>query len=199
VTTPDSLSGTNTELGSYSAANSSTGPLPGVGGEELYANETTSVCVQTPTLRCQPASGDALYIQLTGGHSAGIAEFYSAQESENVSISFDLTEESLVTLYSEDLIGTGSNGGEVLDSMGNVIFQIPVDSTGSSLLQPGMYQLDAAVNGRAQGLYQSGDFTDSNLLLTAQFEPVPEPRWAVLVLFAIALAGLVVSRRRRVS
>lgn len=200
LTVPYSFSGTNTQLGAFTDSWSASTPI---GGLVLsYADETTSVCIAQPPVGCGPfGGGDTLYVELTGGHDAA-AVAWTAQEAESITVSFDLTEESVVTLYPSVLFGTASNGGQLLDSNGDVLLTAPLEGTSASItLQPGMYQLDASVSGGALGgELQSGNTTDSLMYLDAQFNPVPtpEPRGvAGAALLVIMACGYVAYRRHR--
>ena len=108
-----SFSDTNTLLGMFGDSWTANNPI--TGSVQSYADESTAVCNAPPPPGCAPPpGGHALYIELSGGHD-GFAITYSAEETENVSMSFDLTRESAVTLYSSFLFGVASNGGELLD------------------------------------------------------------------------------------
>ena len=196
VTTPFSFSAPDTLLGSFSQSWSATTPIGGL--VQPFADENTSVCLASPSVNCPPASGDALYVELNGGHS-GAAITYNTQETEMMTLSFQLTAPTEATLYSSFLSGNATNGGEILDSTGtNVLLSVPLSSDASTFLLPGSYQLYASDSGGAFGGIQTGSFTDSQLYLTAQFAPVPEPRTAsIAALLSAALGGFLVRRRRR--
>lgn len=190
---PYSFNGTNTQIGSFSASSGPTVSGPGPGGAG-FASENTSLCL-APT-PCPPTAGDAIYIELTGGHSA-FGYYYTATESAGITISFDLTQESEATLYS----GVGLSSGGLMDSNGDVLLPIPQAGPASTVLPPGAYQLKDSDSGGSQGtaFSQTGDVTDFDTFLTAQFTPVPtpEPRGAVFGALALMLITFPASRRRR--
>lgn len=196
TTIPFSLSGTDTQLGSSSFTSN-----PTLNGSSVFATEDTVFCIPQGIVNCPPGTGEALYIDLTDGYNPGGSLTFVSSATESMSISFSLTDPSLVTLYGGEILGTASNGGEVLDSMGNIILQPPVLGDASAVLQPGAYQLDASVGATDQVEFsQSGDITNSELFLTAQFSPVPTPesRWTILAaLLPAILAGYVLSHRPR--
>ena len=182
---PYSFSGTNTELGAFSASGTTT-----PAGMEGFADQNTV------------ATADALEISLTGGYSASGVPFYSGSENNSISLSFDVTEESVVQLLGGGVLGSASNAGELLDSDGNVILTLPLDTLSvSTIVQPGMYQVEAAAQGTSNGSFgANADVTNLELYLTADITPVPEPPGAlVAALLAAMLGGYVVSRRRLVS
>ena len=186
-TVPYSFSRTNTELGAFDASGSA-GSFPW--SIEGFADQNTV------------ATSDALSITLTGGYFV-TAPFYSASESDQVSVSFDVTQESVIQLLVLVILGSAANGGKLLDSDGNVILTVPLDATSpiSTVVQPGMYQLDASASAMASGSF-GDDLNVSNLhaILTADVSPgvTPEPQWTVFAaLLATLLGGYAVSRRRR--
>lgn len=199
VTTPFSFSASDTQLGLFSQSWSAS-TVAG-GSVQPFVDENTSLCLAPPSLGCPPATGDALYVELTGGHS-GSAITYMTQETEMMTLSFQLTAPTDATLYSSSFSGGAANGGEILDSTGtNVLLSVPLNSDASTFLPPGAYELYVSASGGAFGnLYQTGSVTDSNLYLTAQFAPVPtpEPRAASMAaLLSAAICGFLVRRRRR--
>ena len=198
VTTPFSFSASDTQLGSFSQSWTATTIIGGL--VQPFAEENTSLCLATPSVGCPPASGDALYVELTGGH-AGPAISFTTQETEMMTISFQLTAPTDATLYSSSFLGSAANGGEILDSTGtNVLLSVPLNSDASTFLPAGSYELFVLDSGGAFGsLFQSGSVTDSELFLTAQFAPVPtpEPRSASIVTLFGAICGSLLRRRRR--
>jgi hypothetical protein len=194
VTTPFSFSGSGSQ--SWSATTTI-----GIGSVQPFADENTSLCLASPSVSCPPASGDGLYVNLTGGHSA-LAISYSTLETEMVTMSFQLTDPTDVTLYSSVPLGNATNGGEILDSSGTqVLLSVPLDGDASTFLPAGSYQLYVSDSGGAFGSsFQSSSITDSQLYLTAQFAPVPtpEPRAASIVTLLFgAVFGSLLRRRRR--
>ena len=199
VTTPFSFSASDTQLGSFSQSWNATTIIGG--SVQPFADESTSVCLASPSLGCPPASGDGLYVDLTGGHSA-LAISYSSQETEMMTMSFQLTDPTEVTLYSSVPLGSTTNGGEILDSSGtHVLLGVPVNGDASTFLPAGSYELYVSDSGGASGSsFQSSSITDSQLYLTAQFAPVPtpEPRAASIVTLLFgAIFGSLLRRRRR--
>lgn len=199
LTTPFSFSASDTQLGSFTQSWSATNPI--LGSLQPSVSETTSLCIAGPSTSCPPGTGDTLDVELSGAHS-GVATYYSTQETEDMPLSFQLTDPSEVTLYSSLPLGSGANGGEILYSTGmNVLLQVPVDGAASMYLAPGDYELYASVTGSATGSFldTSNPITDSTLYLTAQFTPVvPEPRGVFVATMLCALIrGGVVSRRKR--
>jgi len=185
-TVPYSFSDPNTQLGPFDASGS-VGSSPFSVGS--FADQNTAV---TP---------DSVFINLTGGYFASAA-FYSTSESDQVSISFDVTQESVIQLFGLLLLGSAADAGELLDSDGNVILTVPLDNSSpiSTVVQPGMYQLDASAGAGAFGSFASNlNVNNLNLILTADVTPVvPEPQWTVFAaLLATMLGGYAVSRRRR--
>lgn len=200
VTTPFSLSASNTQLGSFSQSWSVTTTL-GFGSVQPFADEITGLCLATPSVGCPPASGDALYVELTGGHS-GAAITYTTQETEMMTMSFQLTAPTDATLYSSSFLGSAANGGEILDSSGtHVLLSVPLNGDASTFLPAGSYELYVSDSGGAfGGVFQNGSVTDSQLYLTAQFAPVatPEPRGASIVTLLFgAICGVLLRRTRR--
>jgi hypothetical protein len=186
---PYSLSGTNTLLGAFSASGST--PFMDSPGMEGFADQNTA------------ATADSLEISLTGGYSANGLPFYSGSENNSITLSFDVTEESVVQLLGGGVLGSASNAGELLDSDGNVILTLPLDTLSvSTIVQPGMYQVEAAAGGSSGGSFgENADVTNLELYLTADITPaVPEPPGAlVAALMAAMFGGYLVSRRRLVS
>jgi hypothetical protein len=77
--------------------------------------------------------------------------------------------------------------------MGNVILEIPATGgSESAILAPGIYQLDASVNGSGTGPAANPE-QDLYSDLNANFTPVPEPRWPILA----ALLCIVLGRYRK--
>ena len=185
---PYSFSGTNTQLSGGT-------PPEGTG----YAEENTSLCTGCGPLSIPGVTtfgGDDLDVQLTGGHSA-VGYSYFAEEAADVSISFDLTEESVVTLFKITL--RGSSSSELLDPNGNVILSLTMDGAASTILLPGAYQLDDAGQGSSFGAFpEPGDVIDLNQDMYAEFAPVPtpEPRGAVFGALALMLLAFPLLRRR---
>lgn len=199
VTTPFSFSASDTLLGSFSQSWSATTIIGGL--VQPFADENTSLCLAPPSSGCPPASGDGLYVELTGGHS-GAAISYTTQETEMMTMNFQLTDPTDVTLYSSVPLGSTTNGGEILDSSGtNVLLSVPLNSDASTFLPAGSYELYVSDSGQASGsLFEPGSVTDSQLYLTAQFAPVPtpEPRTAsITALLSAAVCGFMLRRRRR--
>jgi hypothetical protein len=162
VTTPFSFSASSSQ--SWSATTTI-----GIGSVQPFADESTSVCLASPSWGCPPASGDALYVELMGGHSGG-AITYMTQETEMMTMSFELTAPADATLYSSSFVGSAANGGEILDSSGtNVLFSVPLNSDASTFLPAGSYELYVSDSGQAfGGLYEPGSVTDSQLYLAAR-------------------------------
>jgi hypothetical protein len=186
-----SFSETNTQLGTFAASGTASGP-DGIGQISAYADQNTT------------ATAESLFIQLSGGYTVLGLTYYDASEQDTIAVSFDLTEASEIQLFGIILQGVGSNSGELLDSDGNVILTLPfADGSASTVLQPGTYQLDESVGGSSTGSFASNvTGTNLNYLMDATFTPVPtpEPRGVLLAaLLATMLGGYVVSRRRRVS
>jgi hypothetical protein len=199
VTTPFSFSAPDSLFGSFSQSWSATTIIGGL--VQPFADENTSLCLATPSVSCPPASGDGLYVQLTGGHSA-LAISYSTQETEMMTLSFELTDPTDVTLYRSVFSGSTTNPGEILDSSGtNVLLSVPLNGDASTFLPAGSYELYVSDSGRASGSsFESGSVTDSQLYLTAQFArvPTPEPRTAsITALLSAAIFGFLWCRRRR--
>jgi hypothetical protein len=138
------------------------------------------------------ATADTLEIDLTGGHSAYYAPHYGWSEQASASISFDLTEQSLIQLSGS------ADTAELLDSNGNVILTLPFPSS-PTLLSPGNYFLDASAASSGLGGFASDvSEIDFNTSLYASFTSVavPEPRGTLLAaLLASMLGGYVMSRR----
>jgi hypothetical protein len=192
LTSSYTFAGSNTELGPFDDSGSATSPIfpASVGG---YADQDTT------------ATSDTLNIELMGGHFASTSPTYTASESDTVSVSFDLTERSLIELSGGAYAfpSEPSDVGELLDSNGNEILVLP--NSPSSVfadLGPGLYRLDASASGGGQGgLVSFVDDTDFDLNLDATFSPiaVPEPRWVLFAAFlAIMIGGYAVSWLRRV-
>ena len=188
-TVPYSFSRTNTLLGAFDASGGA-GSFPwSVDG---FADQNTV------------ATSHSVFVTLTGGYSA-TAPFYSTSESDNISVSFDVTQESVIQLSGVLLLGSAANAGELLDSDGNVILTVPL-APGSepitAVVQPGMYQVDASADASSNGSFADNlSVTNLRLLMEADVTPVvPEPRWTVFAaLLATVLGGYAVSRRRRAS
>ncbi len=200
VTTPFSFSAPDTLLGSFSSPPWNATTIIG-GTVQPFSDENTSLCLATHSVSCPPASGDGLYVELTGGHSAA-AISYSTQETEMMTMSFELTDPTDVTLYSSVFSGSTTNPGEILDSTGtNVLLSVPLNGDASTFLPAGSYELYVSDSGRASGAsFEPGSVTDSQLYLTAQFAPVPtpEPRAAsITALLSAGVCGFLLRRRRR--
>jgi len=188
ITVPYNFSATNTSLGSFSDSGSASGEPSFPATVSSFATQDTS------------ATSQELDIVLTGGHSATSAPSYTASETDNISVSFELTEPSIVELAGGGF-GIGPGVGELLDSNGNVILTVssPVPEFGE--LGPGTYQLRAAASGGGFGAFASDvRTTDFDFSLDGSFTPIPEPRGAIFAaMFAIVLGGIALSRRRRTS
>jgi hypothetical protein len=177
---PFNFSGTNTQLGGIGPSGSATG----YNGASIsaYASQDTT------------ATASAIDIAFSGGFLGNFLIYAAVSQQDNIAVSFDLTTESEIQLTGNIFQGTGSNSGELLDSMGNVILEIPVTGGSESMiLGPGSYQLDASVSGSLQLPYPNSNDQDLYSDLDATFTPVPEPRWAILA----ALLCLVLGRYRR--
>lgn len=129
-------------------------------------------------------------------------DLFSISERDVIVISFQLEDESEVQLSS----GAGSGSlmtSELLDMNNNVLLTAPEGLEASTVLPPGMYELNVSATAQTTGRAFGSPVTGTNLDLnvTAGFTPVvPEPRWTVLgVLFAGILAGFAMSRRFRAS
>jgi hypothetical protein len=185
-TVPYSFNGTNTELGLFSASGSADSFPWSIQG---HASQDTGITSE--------ATSEVLSIALTGGYSV-TAPFYSASENDEIAVSFYVNQESVV-LVGGSLLGSASNVGELLDSDGNVILTLPLDSSPlSTVVQPGMYQLDASAGAGAFGSFGDDlNVTNLELYLSADVTPTPEPRWTVFAaLLATMLGGYGVSRWR---
>jgi|HubBroStandDraft_4_1064222.scaffolds.fasta_scaffold239523_2 hypothetical protein len=153
-----------------------------------------------------PSTLDSLDIDLFGNHTAEITPFYGGNESASTSVTFDLTEASLMQLSIQAFTDTTvtSYSDELLDSHGNVILSPPFGFTNSStLLAAGSYTWDVSLAGGGMGEFcGSCDQTDFDFQLDATFAPVPtpEPRGAgVGALVALMFGCLVAARRRRIA
>jgi hypothetical protein len=197
VTNQFSFSASDTQFGSFSRPWNA-GTVAG-GSVTPFADVNTAVCLAAPSMGCPPAAGDALYVELTGGHS-GFAITYQTDETEIVTMSFQLTDPTDATLYSSSVPATAVNVNEILDSTGTKVL---LNSDASTFLPPGSYELYVFESGGAFGNFsQSGSVTDSHLYLTAQFAPVPtpEPRTtSIAALLSAAICGFWVRRRRRIA
>ena len=190
LTVSYSFGDTNTALGDFSDSGGASLPSPFGGSVDGFADENT---VATP---------QSLDIELVGDNSAdGIFNSAFSEESDSISVLFDLTEPSVMDLSGFNGV-PGPFAGQLLDSHGNVILVIPANVGSTSLvLEPGTYQLDAS----AEGDYFDdgsdeliGNVTDFDVDLHADFTPVPtpEPRWAILAaLLSLVLGASVVYRR----
>lgn len=185
TTFPYSFSATNTSLDSFGDSGSATGaPCFPSAFASSFADQYTS------------ATSNALDITLTGGHSAIFAPFYMASESDNISVSFDLTEPSMAEL-SGGGFGIGPEVGELLDSKGDVILTLPISSYPVfGDLGPGTYKLQAGASGGGSGVFAVDvNIVDFELGLDASFTPIPEPRGIFLTAILLAgLGGYVISR-----
>jgi hypothetical protein len=151
-----------------------------------------------------PSTPNSLDIDLFGEHTAQNAPFYGGNESASTSVTFDLTEASLMQLSIQAFTDTTitSYSDELLDSHGNVILSPPFGFTNSStLLAAGTYTWDVSLAGEGFGAFcGSCDQMDFNFQLDTSFAPVPtpEPRGTVVgALFALMFGCLVAERRRR--
>src|ERR1700733_2347674 len=167
------FSGTNSSLGGIGPS----GYVMGINGATVsaYASQDTT------------ATADAIDIAFTGGFLGYNLIYADTSQQDNIAVSFDLTTESEIQLTGNIYQGMGSNSGELLDSMGNVILEIPVaGGSESAILGPGIYQLDASVSGSLQLAHQSGNIQDLYSDLDATFTPVPEPGGALLTMLLAA-------------
>ena len=190
-----SFSGTNTQLGAFSAS-----------GSAISTGQAFPASVQGFADQNTTATANTLDIELSGGHSTSAVTLFVVSENDNISVSFDVTKESVMGIFSR-VSGMATNGGELLDSKGNVILTIPINAypfnqPPPTILQPGTYQFEASVSGGefSTSFPPNGSAVDFDLLLDTSFTPVPtpEPREALLAaLLATMLSGYVVSRRRR--
>ena len=110
------LSGTNTSLGTFSTSGGASFTLNPIGltnSLSVVATQNTFVSnfIGLTTITTTTPSG-----ALGGG--GGITSFWSAQVDNDLSTSFNLTVESVVSLGATEL---GLSTGELLDSMGNVL------------------------------------------------------------------------------
>ncbi len=200
LTVPFSFSASTNQLGDFSQSWNATNPIGG--SVQPYAEENSTVCSVQVSGNCQPGTGDALNLHLIGGHSA-LAVAFSAMETENVLMSFDLTDQSLATIYTGFFQGNNSSEtAEILDSTGtNILLLAPANQNASVLLNPGAYELDVSLSGGLSGAsFSQSNVIDSQMYLTAQFTPVavPEPRglMALAILVALFARYLFFSLRR---
>ncbi len=179
-----SMGGSTTELGSVSvggSAQNTAGIVPG--SVNAYASETTT---STP---------DSLAISLNA-YDSGFGWGSVGSASGSVSVSFDLTAESLLQLTGMDFY-SHTSFTQLLDSSGDTILSLQYGSgSASTVLQPGTYEMSAFASGSSSG--QLSLFIYFGSQLTATFTPVvPEPRTSVFAaLLAALLAGLWISRHR---
>jgi hypothetical protein len=180
-----SFNSTNTQL-TFSDSGSVTSPIFSVATASSFASQNVS------------ATSESLGFVLTGGHSA-TGPFYTAFESDTISVGFDLTESSMVQLTGGGF-GVSSNVGELLDSDGNVILVIPNSPVPvSALLAPGTYTLQGSASGGGTGTaFAPVDTTDFNFGVGADFTPVatPELQGAPLAAVSATLVGVFAASRR---
>jgi hypothetical protein len=190
------LSGTNTSLGSFSTSGGASFTLKPFGftnSLNVVADQDTvafSNLIELATVTTQTPGGD-----LSVGGSLGISSFWSAQVDSDLSTSFNLTVESVVTLSANEL---GLSTGELRDSMGDVLATFTNSSplTMSLTLAPGSYTLEQNSKDGASASGASSPQMQVNVL-AGIFQPVPEPRGAAVVGTLMVLFALIVSRRRR--
>jgi hypothetical protein len=191
LTVPFSFSDINSTLGPFNASGTANLPSPFSGSVTGFGYESTT------------ATAQALAITLGGGYSSsGIFYSLSTSGNDTISVGFDLTEESLMQLTEwDDLLVPAA--GELLDSQGNVLLEIPPAGGSASLvLEPGEYQLNASAAGYASYYFLDQLYPSFALGLNADFTPVPtpEPRWTILAaLLSIVLGRWVVYRLYRAS
>ncbi len=188
-----SFADTNTALGDFDDSGEASLGAPFSGSVESDASQSAT------------ATAQSLDITLEGNQNvSGFYAHASTEQNDSISVLFDLTEESEIQLsgFTEGL--SGFFASQLLDSHGNVILVIPSgNGSASTLLEPGMFQLDASEDDGESGFegesFGNGGF---ELDLQADFVPVPTPesRGVILAaLLSLVLGGSVVYRRRRAS
>jgi hypothetical protein len=141
------------------------------------------------------ATSDDISVTVSAGFSAqGVALFVDTSETDDVLVSFDLTQASLVTFGA----GVGEVADELLDSNGNVIATIPSSSATLVTLTSGMYTLKVDASGGTMEAIPGGqlNITDLQYTLDASFAPVPEPSGVPFAAFLGLLIACIVSRPR---
>ncbi len=197
ATFPFSFSVPNiTQLGAFGASGGASSPGP---------PETNIASIQASESENTTAAADALEITLSQDAATGdVAEFADFNLNASIAVSFNLTDESKIQLTNNVGAETSafSNSVELLDSKGNVILVVPCGdfacSTISTVLSPGMYQLDDQMDnsGASRGDLDQPFSADLN----ASFTPVvPEPRWTIIATLLAALLGGHGMTRRRTS
>jgi hypothetical protein len=197
---PFTFSGTNTQLGMFSASGStfaSSPNSPGFVNASAESDQTTEANAQSfsVVLRDEAISS-----------GVGAAEFFKTGFFNNESLTFTLTTESFLRLTGDQdelnyALPFGSLG-LLLDSHGNVLFAIPQGAfffDNSLILAPGTYQwVESDFSMLFEGPYGFGQSLDisSGINVSAQFTPIPEPRWAwVVPLLSIVLGYCLLQRR----
>jgi hypothetical protein len=189
LTVPYSFSSSNTSLGAFSDSGSATAPN--------FPASVSSFVSQDSS-----ATTDTLDIMLMGGHSAANAPLFFASESGSISVSFDLTEASLIDL-SGGGFGIGPDVGELLDSQGNVILTLPNSPAHVFAdLEPGTYSIEASASGGGSGTFVGNvNVIDFQSSLDASFTalPIPEPKGTPFAALLGALIGAcALARTRRI-
>jgi hypothetical protein len=194
-TVPYSYSATNTQLGTaFDTSGEAVGTAPGAQGALDYH------AFQEVT-----ATADNLDIALEAGQMPDGVLSWDGTATQTISLGFELTEESVIQLDVSPFGPLGTNSGDLLDSHGNVILNMPFPfGSTSAVLAPGTYYMDASASGSANGFIMGdgNNVEDFAWMLNSTFTPVatPEPPVAFFAaLLAMMLGGYEVSRRRRAA
>jgi hypothetical protein len=194
---PFTFGGPNTQLGMFSASGSTVASSPDSPGFVIASAEAD----QTTAANAHSFSVDLRDEAISSG--VGAAEFFATSFSNDETLTFTLTTESLLRLTGQvNFAPPFGSLGVLLDSHGNVLFAIPQGTFSfddSLILAPGTYQWEESdVSMLFEGPYGRGESIDksSEINVSAQFTPIPEPRWAwVVPLLSIVLGYCLLHRR----
>jgi hypothetical protein len=194
------LTGTDTALGGItkSGATSATDPVFG-------ATDTLSMSVSQSASMPDPGVDYFVLgidnIETPGGNtgtSGVLTSFWNANITNDISLTFTLTSDSVAFLFSL-APSPPPFSAMLLNSAGNAVFMFPNSPSGGTIsLVAGTYQLVDNFTGGV-GQFVASDLMVQANQISARFEPVPEPRWTAIPLLVVASLLLLRTKHRWLS
>jgi hypothetical protein len=195
-TPPFNFSGTNTQLGMFTASGSASGIDPNSGELTTASGQAN----QTAT-----ASGDSFSLDLfvsVSSSGTGAQEAFSSDIFDQATLTFTLTTQSLMQLSD-----TQNNTADVLPYAGSLsgptgdILDLPEDSASFDValtLEPGTYEWSELIEGPSFPTLFVNDTEVQEVAVSATFAAIPEPRGAWMApLLLLILGSCLIHRGRR--